>query len=67
MRLIKANQMSPNLIFNCAVRLDPGFAIGESSAGPSRPPRKRERCGQVAGAVAGPRGNLRLLDTQMFN
>jgi len=34
MRLITANQMSPNLIFNCAVRLDPGFAIGESSAGP---------------------------------
>ena len=48
------------------IRLDPGFAIGESSAGPSRPPRKRKRCGQVAGAVTGPTGNLRLLDIQML-
>jgi hypothetical protein len=54
MRLIRANQMSPNLIFNCAVRLDPGFAIGESSAGP------------FAGAVTGSIDNLRLIDIQMF-
>jgi hypothetical protein len=51
MRLIKANQMSSNLIFNCAVRLDPEFAIGESSAGP------------FAGAATGSRGNLRFIDT----
>jgi len=37
------------------IRLDPGLAIGEKFAGP------------FAGAATGLTGNLRLLDTQVFN